>query len=155
MQYNYKEWFVGYNNCVIESHEERFNLYFRNPDTITEEKYVSYYDDIAKETIERAENLIKNLTQYRQDLAKRFSDLACMSYHYVASLKRYKSYITKSVTYTLELIRVYSDGHEESEESTVYPGIERHKAIKAFNEMKKQRPGIETRFDIEKSRWER
>ena len=58
------------------------------------------------------------------------------------------------VTYWLRLVRVYADGHEETEWEKDWPGNERHKALKAYQEELKACPGIETKLDIEKRRWE-
>ena len=39
--------------------------------------------------------------------------------------------------------------------SEEYDGKERHKALKRFEELKKQYPNIETEKDIDKKQWER
>lgn len=52
------------------------------------------------------------------------------------------------------MARVYANGHEETEWKKDWLGNERHKALKAYREELKARPGIETKLDIEKSRWE-
>ena len=44
---------------------------------------------------------------------------------------------------------------ETETETEVFPGKERHAAIKRFEEIKKARPGIEAVKDIERKSWER
>ena len=72
-----------------------------------------------------------------------------------SQLIRHKGWYDKKVTYTIQLLQVYQDGHEEVAEKTTYSGTERRQALKDYEAMKKSRPGIETKVDIEKARWER
>ena len=130
-------------------------------------KYYQYYeigemtkkqvvddDRRTQEAIKEAEQLISWLRSHRLELAKRYRGLETMESHVRVSLKRQVNYSGKKI-YRLETERVFSDGTEESIDLMVYPGTERHKAIKAFNDLKKSLPHQEYILDIEKSKWER
>lgn len=110
--------------------------HLRLPDKLTDLDGVTLYDRSAASSIQRMQEYIEALKGYRQALAERYAALA-------------------SMPYTLSLVRVYQDGHEQDEERTVYPGTERREAIKKFEEMQHERPGIQCRVQIEKASWER
>ena len=129
--------------------------HLRHPDKLTDTDGIALYDRSAAGTIQRMEEYIEALRGYRQALAERYAALASMPYTLRLDLVRRKGWSDKKVTYTLSLVRVYQDGHEQDEERTVYPGTERREAIKKFEEMQHQRPGIQCRVQIEKASWER
>lgn len=129
--------------------------HLRLPDKLTDLDGVTLYDRSAAGTIQRMEEYIEALRGYRQALAARYAALASMPYDYRLDLIRRRGWSDKRLTYTLSLVRVYQDGHEQDEERTVYPGTERREAIKAFEGMQHQRPGIQCRVQIEKASWER
>lgn len=135
--------------------EIRVSGYFQHPDKLTTPERVAYYDRSASGTIQRMEEYIEALRGYRQALAARYAALASMPYDYRLDLIRRRGWYDKRVTYTVALVREYQDGHEEAEESTTYPGVQRREAIKAFEVLKKSRPGIACNVDIEKRPWER
>lgn len=135
--------------------EIRVSGYFQYPDKLTTPERVAYYDRSAAGTIQRMEEYIEALRDYRQALAARYAALASMPYGYRLDLIRRRGWSDKRVTYTVALVREYQDGHEEAEESTTYPGTQRREAIKAFEALKKSRPGIACNVDIEKRPWER
>ena len=113
----------------------------------------SRYVGQAARLIADCEKIAEELKGYRKALAERYAALATMPYTLRLELVRNKSW-KGPVTYWLRLVRHYEDGHEEKEQETSYPGNKRHEAIKAYQEMLKERPGIEAKMDIEKSRWE-
>lgn len=129
--------------------------HLRLPDKLTDLDGVTLYDRSAARVIKEMEEYLEALKGYRQALAERYAALASMPYTLRLDLVRRKGWIDKKVTYTLSLVRVYQDGHEQDEERTVYPGTERREAIKKFEEMQHQRPGIQCRVQIEKASWER
>lgn len=92
---------------------------------------------------------------YRQALAERYAVLATMPYTLRLDLIRNKGYFDKKVTYTLRLVRVYEDGHEQNEQETIYPGTQRRDAIRDFEDMQRERPGILCKMDIGKKSWEK
>lgn len=59
------------------------------------------------------------------------------------------------IEYIVTIQKVLTDGTTTEELLEVYPGKERAKAFKRFEELRKQRPGIETRKDIERRAWEK
>lgn len=128
--------------------------HLRLPDKLTDLDGVTLYDRSAARAIKEMEEYLEALKGYRQALAERYAALASMPYTLRLDLVRRKGWSDKKVTYTLSLVRVYQDGHEQDEERTVYPGTERREAIKAFEEMQHQRPGIQCRVQIEKASWE-
>lgn len=129
--------------------------HLRLPSKLTSLDSVALYDRSAADTIRRMEEALEALKGYRQALAERYAVLATMPYKLRLDLIRHKGWYDKKVTYTLRLVRVYEDGHEETEHETKYPGTERRAAIAAFETMQKQRPGIECNMDISKKSWER
>lgn len=129
--------------------------HLRRPDKLTDTDGVALYDRSAADTVQRMEEAIEALKGYRQALAERYAVLASMPYTYRLELKRYKGWSDKRVTYTLRLVRVYEDGHEEDEERTTYAGTERREALKEYEAMKKERPGISCLLDLEKRSWEK
>lgn len=128
--------------------------HLRLPNKLTDLDGVTLYDRSAARAIKEMEEYLEALKGYRQALAERYAALASMPYTLRLDLIRRKGWSDKKVTYTLSLVRVYQDGHEQDEERTVYPGTERREAIKAFEEMQHQRPGIQCRVQIEKASWE-
>lgn len=129
--------------------------HIRLPSKLTSLDSVALYDRSAAGTIQRMEEALEALKGYRQALAERYAVLATMPYKLRLDLIRHKGWYDKKVTYTLRLVRVYEDGHEETEHETKYPGTDRRAAISAFEAMQKQRPGIECNMDISKKSWEK
>lgn len=129
--------------------------HLRLPDKLTDLDGVTLYDRSAARAIKEMEEYLEALRGYRQALAARYAALASMPYDYRLDLIRRRGWSDKRVTYTVALVREYQDGHEEAEESTTYPGTQRREAIKAFEELKKSRPGIACNVDIEKRPWEK
>ena len=129
--------------------------HLRHPDKLTDTDGVALYDRSAAGTIQRMEEALEALKGCRQALAERYAVLATMPYKLRLDLIRHKGWYDKRVTCTLRLVRVYEDGHEETEHETKYPGTERRAAIATFEAMQKQRPGIECNVDISKKSWER
>lgn len=129
--------------------------HLRLPDKLTDLDGVTLYDRSAARAIKEMEEYIEALRGYRQALAARYAALASMPYGYRLDLIRRRGWSDKRVTYTVALVREYQDGHEEAEESTTYPGSQRREAIKAFEALKKSRPGIACNVDIEKRPWEK
>ena len=77
-----------------------------------------------------------------------------MPYDYRLDLIRRRRRSDKRAAYTVALVREYQDGHEEAEESATYPGAQRREALKAFEALKRSRPGIACNMDIKKRPWE-
>ena len=104
-------------------------------------------DDEAARLIEECEDMITQLREYRQDLAKRYNDLATKLSKESIELQRYKSY-HGNLEFYIRHWTTYSDGTKAETETERFSGKERHKAIKRFAELQKQFPGIEAKSNI-------
>lgn len=104
-------------------------------------------DDKAARLIAECEHLITQLREYRQDLAKRYNDLATMPSKQSIELQRYKAY-QGNVTFYIRHFTTYADGTKCETETETFSGKDRHKAIKRFAELQKQHPGIEAKSNI-------
>lgn len=130
------------------------SIYLSRPDTLTQEK-VAYYDNRAAEYIQYAQTLIDNLTEYRQALAARYNQLETAAYRYELKIERQPPSSYAKVKYFVTLDKIYDDGTRITEINERYEGKQRREALARFEELKKQRPGIEAIMDIEKRHWER
>lgn len=83
---------------------------------------------------------------------KRAAQLETMQSHIRVTLKRERR---DNIAYLLYTEKVYEDGTAQRLQSNRYEGKERHKAIKAFKDMRKAFPGYEYIEDIQKGYWER
>lgn len=137
---------------VHKEAEIRISGYLVRPDCLTRDR-IQRNDETAARIIADCEQIAEELRGYRQALAARYAELSAMAYSLRLDLIRDRRW-KGPVTYRLHLVRVYADGHEEQEWAKNWPGNERHKALKAYREELKSRPGIETRCDIEKAAWE-
>ena len=111
-------------------------------------------DDRAARDIAEMEKLIDDLKEYRQALAARYSQLETMSYRDRLELQRVPN-CGSGVVYYVRTRRIYEDGTETELKYQRFEGKQRREALKAFEDLKKQRPGIEAVKDIEKKSWER
>ena len=105
--------------------------------------------------IARCNELIDQLTDYRQALAERYAALATAAYRDRLELTRDPGYRGKAVIYFVRIVRTYEDGTTERVLDEKYFGTERRKAFSRFAELQKQRPGIEIMQDTEKKPWEK
>lgn len=128
----------------------RISGYLIRPDCLTRD-HIKWNDESAARMIQEMLETAEALKGYRQELAARYAELSAMAYSLRLDFTRYRQY-KGSVTYYLRLVRVYTDGHEEIEEETKYPGSKRSQAFKDYKAELKARPGIETKLDIEKAR---
>lgn len=128
----------------------RFNFY--PPERIPEMDRLKLYDNWIAQDIAAAEKVIEKAKAYRLELAKRAAQLETMQSHIRVTLKRERR---DNIAYFLYTEKVYEDGTAQRLQSNRYEGKERHKAIKAFRDMRKQYQGYEYIEDIKKSQWER
>lgn len=151
MSADWKDLFQRWGNPSTEARIE-IRDYLLRPDQLTT-RDIKSYDESAARTIQEMEEAIAALRGYRQALATRYAELSAMAYSLRLDLIRERGW-KGPVTYWLRLVRHYEDGHEEKEQEIKYPGNKRREAIKAYRAELKARPGIESKLDIEKSRWE-
>ena len=129
---------------------------FYNASKLKELTDVARADKNAAGDIERLEALIADLREYRHALAARYAELATMAYSERLELERRPDgWRGGNITYYIRTVRRYADGTETVTAHESFPGKQRRDALKRFDELKQQRPGIEARVDIEKRSWER
>lgn len=141
------------------SEEERLQIYnyIVKPDALDSIERIKLFDENAARTIKEAQQMIEKLTRYRADLYKRFNDIYGAAYSMQLLIKRTFDYAANRRYYTVTVSRVYdrADIAAEAVVKETYTGQDRHKALKRFDELKKQYPGIEAVKDIAKSKWEK
>ena len=145
---------------MFEYHPEEelhVRVWLQAPSTRQTMEEVQSADGSALRAIQEAEELIAQLKQYRLDLAARAQRLSVAPYTHRLELTREHHYYGNRIYYYVTLYKVYIDSAlgEVVEQNTKYPGTERHTAIKDFETIKKSRPGIECRVDIERRGWEK
>lgn len=150
---SYEKLFTRYGSPSKEA-DIRLHAYLTRPDALTADR-IPYNDETAARVIAECESLIRSMQEYRQALAARFAQLSTASYKLRLELKREAGWTGRGVTYFVTIYKTFDDGTEVMELNERYPGKERHKAQARFEELKKQRPGIETVKDIERKSWER
>ena len=128
--------------------------YLIHPAKLTADR-IPWNDKIAADIIARCESMIEDMKEYRQALAARYAQLSTAAYSLRLELRREAGWYGKGVTYYVTIYKTFEDGTEIMELSEHYPGKERRTALARFEELKKQRPGIEVVKDIEKKSWER
>ena len=149
----YNEMFTRYGS-PSEQAEIYIRSYLTRPDKLDTAQRIKDYDKSAADTIQQCKELIEDLGLYRQDLARRYAELETMPYKLRIELERQKRYDNK-VHYYVRIIKAYEDGSEIREIDEAYAGTERHEALARFNQLKKERPGIEAVKNIEKGKWEK
>lgn len=132
----------------------RLSGWLLRPEDLTADK-IAGYDQNAARLIAEAQILIDQLSEYRATLAERYAALATAAYRDRLELTRDPGYRGKPVIYFVRIVRTYEDGTTERVLDEKYFGTERRKAFARFEELKHQRPGIETMQDTEKRSWER
>lgn len=149
---SYEKLFTRFGSPSNEA-EIRINGYLVRPDKLTQDR-VKVYDESAARLIDRCEETIAALKEYRQALAARYAELDAAPYLLRLEIERKPSYNGCGVLYYVRIIKKYQDGTEVQELAEIYQGKQRREALARFEELKKQRPGIETVKDIERRSWE-
>lgn len=134
--------------------EVRVLGWLRRPDALDTFGSIEHADREAARLIAQLEGLAEALKEYRGDLVKRYGELATMPSTERLLLERLPS-SGRGVMYYVHLFRDYEDGTTVCTASETFEGRDRHKAIARFEELRKQRPGIEAEKRIEKRQWER
>lgn len=104
--------------------------------------------------VAQCKKLIEDMSEYRQDLAARYNQLATMPSRRRLKLERYVNYDNKKFYYIRHFTE-YDDGTSVETETETFPGKERRAALARFAELKKQYPGIAAEMDIDKKSWEK
>mgnify|MGYP007065770738 CR=1 FL=1 len=150
---SYLDLFQRYGSPSREA-EIRLHGYLIRPDTLTADR-IQYNDETAARLIEDCRRLADQLTDYRQALAERYAALATAAYRDRLELVRERRWRDSPVLYHVQIIRTYEDGTTETVLHEHFTGKERRAAFARFEELKRQRPGIETMQDTEKKPWEK
>lgn len=138
-----------------EAEIRRF-IYIKKPEAITSLKDLEYYSGRAAQAIAEAQELIKTMQEYQQALYTRSQEIYSANYKLFLFLERKRNYYDNTKSYIITICKRF-DGHNVADEEILretYPGKERHKALKRFEELKKQYPNIENDMDIAKKHWE-
>ena len=150
---SYKDELFSRYGSPSQEAEIRIWGYLKRPEACDNFGQSRDYDRRSAELIAECKHLATQLIEYRQDLAARYNALATMPSKDRVKLERYNG--CSGIKYYIRHITTYADGTETETETEVFPGKERHAAIKRFEEIKKARPGIEAVKDIERKSWER
>lgn len=134
--------------------EIRLYGYLTRPDKLDTFGNIEDADREAARLIADCKRLVTQLLAYRQDLAARYNDLATMPSRERLALERVPNYSGK-IAYYIRFFTDYEDGTTVNTSSERFEGRDRHKAIARFEEIRKQRPGIEAEKRIDKKQWER
>ena len=145
--------FSRYGSPSTEANFSR-HYYFTRAGKIDTAQRIADADKHAAQDIKELEELIMDLKSYRQTLAARYAELETMSYKLRLEIERQKRYDNK-VHYYVRLIKAYEDGSTIKQIDEAYAGTERSAALKRFEQLKKERPGIEAVKNIEKGQWEK
>lgn len=137
--------------------EIRHHTYIKKPDTIDSLKSLEYYADNARRAIKEAEDHIAFLKEYQKDLCARYQEIVSTNYTLILLLKRHVNSYTNVKSYEITISQRYAENNIKDVEilREKFEGRDRHKALKRFEELKKQYPNIENAMEIEKHRWER
>lgn len=128
--------------------------YLKRPDACSSFDDIRHNDDEAARLIADCKRLITQFTEYRQDLAARYNALATMPSKDSVVIQRYRKRNGTTVYY-IRYFTEYEDGTKVETATEIFPGKERHTALKRFAQLQKERPGLEYITDIEKKPWER
>ena len=151
---SYRDYFNRWNNGSDTGEIRIYHTIHKSEKLDTAER-VRYYDGNAAAMITDCQAIIDAMQEYRQALAARYAELETMPYTERLELERHKSWGNGPVTYFVRIVRSFSDGTKINALDERYTGQQRRDAIARYEEIKKQRPGIEAVKNIERKSWER
>lgn len=150
---SYTELFQRYGSPSKDA-EIRILYYLQRPEALDTFDKIKRYDREAAQIVAQCKKLIEDMSEYRQDLAARYNQLATMPSRRRLRLERYVNFNNKKFYYIRHFTN-YDDGTVVETETETFPGKERRAALARFAELKKQYPGIVAEMDIEKKSWEK
>lgn len=150
------ELFSRYGHPADEMNEKIY-FYFTRADKIDTFDKVQQADKDAQDKITSLYTWIELLTEYRKTLYARAQELCAASYTMKLTLRRRVDSWNNKRYYDITIVKIIDapNARPVAVLSEEYNGKERHKALKRFEELKKQYPNIETEKDIDKKQWER
>ena len=104
---SYETIFQRYGSPSMEA-EINIRGYLVRPDKLTQER-IRGFDESAARLIERCEEVIESLKEYRRALAARYAELDAAPYSLRLELERKPSYSGSGVLYYVRIIRKYQD----------------------------------------------
>ena len=150
---SYTDLFQRYGSPSKEA-EIRLIYYLLRPEALYTFDRIKQYDGQAAHIVAQCKKLIEYMSEYRQDLAARYNQLATMPSSRRLKIERYVNYDNKKFYY-IHHFTDYDDGTSVETETETFTGKERRAALARFAELKKQYPGIVAEMDIDKKAWER
>ena len=145
--------------CQDGHRDYKITAYLCKPEKLDELSRVQDYDKSAARLIEECQKTIELMTAYRAALYERYNEIATAPTVPVVKLKREHRYSYGKGNPVYYYLGVYSrnlnSGKDTQIESKCFEGKQRHEALKAFEDYKKNHPGIIAEKDIEKKQWER
>lgn len=150
---SYKDHLQRYGSAA-DTGEIRFNIFIQDPAKLNTAKEIAWRDKYIAADIAELERIAADLKEYRQDLARRYSELETMLYSDVLKLERCP-YLQGHIEYIVTITRNFEDGSSREELREVFKGKDRKAAFDRFAELQRARPGIQAEKDIEKRQWEK
>lgn len=150
---SYRNLFQRYGAPSKEA-EIRIWYHLQRPEALDTFDRIKHYDGQAAQLITQCNQLIEAMSEYRQDLAARYNQLATMPSRQRIKLERYVNYNNRKIYY-IRHFTDYEDGTSVETKTETFPGTERRAALARFADLKKNFPGIVAEMDIEKRSWER
>lgn len=150
------ELFSRYGHPANEMNEKIY-FYFTRADKIETFEKVQQADKAAQDKITSLCVWIELLKEYRKTLYARAQELCAAGYTMKLTLRRRVDSWKNKRYYDITVVKIIDapNARPVAVLSEEYDGKERHKALKRFEELKKQYPNIKTKKDIEKKQWER
>lgn len=150
---SYRNLFQRYGSPSKEA-EIRIWYCLQRPEALDTFDRIKHYDSQAAQLVAQCKKLIEDMSEYRQDLAARYNQLATMPSRQRIKLERYVKYDNRKFYY-IHHFTDYEDGTSVETKTETFPGTERRAALAKFAELKKNFPGIVAEMDIEKKSWEK
>lgn len=140
-----------------QEEEIRVWAYLITPYAINTIEDCKLQGDRAATAIAQCESMIERLRAYQLSLCDRAREIVCAPYHIEIEFRRERSYTDNHVRYIAEIYRVYDVQGiaRQSVRREIWPGKERHQAMKAFTEIERAYPGAPITRKLEPSPWER
>ena len=150
------ELFSRYGHPADEMNEKIY-FYFTRADKIETFEKVQQADKATQDKITSLCVWIELLKEYRKTLYSRAQELCAATYNMKLTLRRRVDYYSNKKYYEVKVLKTIDapNARPVALVSEEYDGKDRHKALKRFEELKKQYPNIETEKDIDKKQWEK
>lgn len=133
--------------------ECRITIYFTDPNRRADLDALKHADDYAADMLGRLNQAIKDLQQYRADMAARAAYLVTAEPTISASLTRRRDRYANKVFYDFVEVSTYPDGTSREISKTTYTGTDRAKAL-AFVKQYQRDTGRKVNINIQRPSWE-